>query len=308
VTAEPASGSTVLDLEEGYRRLRQAAAVAPVERDVIRLSGADAVGYLQGQCSQDVAALEPGQCADALLLEPQGRVDALVRVTRTGADELVVDTDAGWGGAVIARLERFKLRVKLEISVVGWRCVAVRGPAAGAMAPDPGMLQLPVVWPGLSGFDLLGEQPRAPTGVEACSHEAWEAVRIEAGIPMMGTEIDDRTIPEEAGLVERCVSFTKGCFTGQELVARIDARGSNVARRLRGIVLQATVPGSTIGAGAELIAGGKSVGRMTSQAWSPGLDAIVALAYVHRTVELGSTVTLGGFSAEVRPLPLVGSP
>ncbi len=173
MTAEPASGSTVLDLEEGYRRLRQGVAIAPVERDVIRLRGADAVGYLQGQCSQDVAALELGQCADALLLEPQGRVDAFVRVTRTGADELLVDLDAGWGDAVIARLERFKLRVKVEIAVVGWRCVAVRGPAAGAVAPDPGTLRLPVVWPGLTGFDLLGEQPRP--------HEAWRPAATRRG-------------------------------------------------------------------------------------------------------------------------------
>ncbi len=282
-------------------------ALAPVERDVIRLSGVDAVGYLQGQCSQDVAALGQGQSADALLLEPQGRVDALVRVTRTGTEELIVDTDAGWGDSVIERLGRFKLRVKLDISVVSWRCVAVRGPGASRVAPDPSTLQLPVVWPGLSGFDLLGEEPRAPQGVDACGYQAWQAARIEAGIPMMGTEIDEKTIPEEAGLVERCVSFTKGCFTGQELVARIDARGSNVARRLRGIVVSKSEPGTILGSGAELVANGKTVGRITSQAWSPGLGAAIALAYVHRSVEPGSTVTVGGFSAEVRQLPLVGS-
>jgi len=141
--------------------------------------------------------------------------------------------------------------------------------------------------------------------VDACGYEAWQAARIEAGIPMMGAEIDEKTIPEEAGLVERCVSFTKGCFTGQELVARIDARGSNVARRLRGIVVS-TEPGSMVGSGAELVVGGKAVGRTTSQAWSPGLGAAIVLAYVHRSVEPGSTVTVGGFSAEVRRLPLVG--
>jgi len=293
-------------IEEGYRRLRQSMAVAPVARDVIRVTGPDALGYLQGQCSQDVSALEPGDTAEALLLEPQGRVDAIIRVTRSGADELIVDTDSGWGDAVVARLERFKLRVKVEISLLRWRCVAVRGPDAGDVASPADALRLEVVWPGLIGFDLLGEDPGLPQGVEECGVRAWQAVRIEAGVPMMGSEIDERTIPEEAGLVQRCVSFTKGCFTGQELVARLDARGSNVARRLRGLVVAGTGPGSTPGPGAELVAGEKTVGRITSEGWSPLFDATVALAYVHRSVDVGSTVTVAGFNAEVRQLPLVG--
>jgi folate-binding protein YgfZ len=293
-------------LEEGYRRLRQSVAVAPVARDVIRLTGPDALGYLQGQCSQDVAALAPGETTEALLLEPQGRVDAFVRVTRTGAEELIVDTDSGSGEAVVARLERFKLRVKVEISLLGWRCVAVRGPDAGDVGSPAGALRLKVEWPGVIGFDLLGEDPEVPQGLEESGARAWQAVRIEAGVPMMGSEIDERTIPEEAGLVERCVSFTKGCFTGQELVARLDSRGSNVARRLRGLVVAGAGPGSTPGPGAEVVAGQKVVGRITSEGWSPLIDATVALAYVHRSVELGSTVTVAGFNAEVRQLPLVG--
>jgi folate-binding protein YgfZ len=300
--SEPPDG----ELEAGYRRLRHSVAVAPVQRDVIRLSGPDALGYLQGQCSQDVSALAPGDSAEALLLEPQGRVDAFVRVTRTGPEELIVDTDAGWGEAVVARLQRFKLRVKVDISQVGWRCVAVRGPHADEVSSQAGALRLPVDWPGLSGYDVLGEDPGMPQGVEECGAAAWQAARIEAGIPMMGSEIDERTIPEEAGLVERCVSFTKGCFTGQELVARLDARGSNVARRLRGLVIEGTEPGSMVGSGSELVAGDKSVGRITSQGWSPYFGAAVALAYVHRRVDVGSTVTVAGFNAVVRQLPLVG--
>ena len=112
---------------------------------------------------------------------------------------------------------------------------------------------------------------------------------------MMGSEIDERTIPEEAGLVERCVSFTKGCFTGQELVARLDARGSNVARRLRGLVVAGETArsiGSVPAPSSSLVK--KTVGRVTSVAWSPGIGATVALGYVHRSVAVGSTVTAGG--------------
>ena len=99
-------------------------------RDVLRVSGADAVEYLQGQLSQDIAALGVGESADSLLLTPQGKLDALVRVSRTGDDELVLDVDGGFGEAVAARLARFKLRVKVAIEPLAWRCVALRGPGA----------------------------------------------------------------------------------------------------------------------------------------------------------------------------------
>ncbi len=301
--------------EVGYRLLREKAALVPLERDFVRLAGPDAVSYLQGQCSQDVVALGPGRSTDALLLEPQGRVDAFIRVTKVGDEELIVDTDAGFGASVIERLERFKLRVKLEISALQWRCVAVRGPQSADFVSGPGSLRVAVDWPGISGFDLLGENPVAPEGIQPSGAQAWEAVRIESGIPVMGAEIDDRTIPEEAGLVERSVSFTKGCFTGQELVARIDSRGSNVARRIRGLVAPLGASPEALAPGTELFEGGaglfeggagrKSVGRVTSTAWSEGLGATIGLAYVHRSVDIPSEVIAGDLSVQVRQLPLV---
>jgi folate-binding protein YgfZ len=131
-------------------------------------------------------------------------------------------------------------------------------------------------------------------------------VRIEAGIPVMGREIDEGTIPAEAGVVDMSVSFTKGCYTGQELVARIDSRGGNVPRRLRGVVLgDGTVPPL----GATVQSEGKEVGRLTSVAFSPRLDAPVALAYVRRAVEVPTEVVVqwegGTSSARVEALPLV---
>jgi tRNA-modifying protein YgfZ len=299
---------------EEYDLIRNSAAVIPLARDFVRISGPDSVSYLQGQCSQDVAALAVGSSAEALLLEPQGRVDAFVRVTKVSDDELVVDTDAGFGVQVINRLERFKLRVKVEISAIDWTCLSVRGPLAAGLVTDPRDLRVAVDWPGLPGFDLVGESPTLPEGVPRSGIGAWSAARIEAGIPVMGAEIDEKTIPAEAGLVERCVSFTKGCFTGQELVARLDSRGSNVARRLCGLVVEGTlVDGTSATAqlvdGAGLVVGEKNVGRVTSVAWSPGLGATVGLCYLHRSVAVPAVVSAGGrgeLSVQVRALPLVG--
>ncbi len=113
-------------------------------------------------------------------------------------------------------------------------------------------------WPGLPGGDLVGESPEAPAGVAMCGMDAYEAVRIEAGIPVMGRELDERTIPAEAGVVDMSVSFTKGCYTGQELVARIDSRGGNVPRRLRGLVL---ADGAGAGRAPRVQADGKDVGQ-----------------------------------------------
>jgi len=310
-----------------YDTLRHRVGAVPVGRDVLRVAGPDAVSFLQGQLSQDVAALAVGESADSLVLSPQGKLDALLRVTRVADDAFVLDVAAGFGDALAARLRRFKLRVKAEIEPLPWRCLALRGPASpppGPGAAFPGAeLALAWRWDGVGGLDLLGEAPEAPTGTPVCGAAAWEALRIEAGIPVMGLELDERTIAAEAGLLERTVSFTKGCYTGQELVARLDARGNRVARHLRGVV----VPGesSAPSRGAELVtpggasaAGpeggpttGRVVGEITSSAHSPALGCAVALAYVHRSVEPGTTLGLrlpaGVVEAEVRDLPLVGA-
>jgi folate-binding protein YgfZ len=176
--------------------------------------------------------------------------------------------------------------------------------------------------------DLLGP-PRAEgtsgwvsRSVVAAPPEAWEAVRIEAGVPVNGRELVEGTIAAEVGLVERTVSFTKGCFTGQELVARLDARGSNVARRLRGLVIGTGSGGGSISAGAasSLVGsavlthdGEHEVGRLSSAAWSPGHGGPVALATLHRRVEVPAEVLVlwdpgtgeRHLPAQVRDLPLI---
>jgi len=322
------------DVLAGYTALRTSVATHRLDRDVLSVSGADATTYLQGQCSQDVAELGVGATTESLLLSPQGKLDAFLRVTRTGDEEFILDTDPGFGEVVKARLERFRLRVKVEIQAQPWQCVAVRGPLAeqseavsAEAAADPSVLRLPVDWPGFAGFDLLGPATGG-AGAEAwvadtvvrCGDDAFEAARIEAGLPVNGRELTEATIAAEAGLVERTVSFDKGCFTGQELVARLDSRGSKVARKLAGLVI-----GGTTGydggadelppAGAEVWTtdGEHEVGRLTSVAWSPHFGAPVALATLHRRVTPPETVwvrwevdgTARQIEAEARTLPLV---
>ena len=293
-------------LDHEYRALRQSAGAVDLTRDFVRAAGPEAAPFLQGQLSQDVAALASGASTWALLLQPQGKVVAFLRVLRLGDEEFVLETDAGFGPAVVERLNRFKLRVKCDLDPLDWRCVAVRGPQASAPV-EGGTGHLVVAdWPGLPGADRVGEAPSAPSGVPGVSVEAYEAARIEAGIPVMGRELDEGTIPAEAGVVDRSVSFTKGCYTGQELVARIDSRGGNVPRRLRGVVVG---EGAAPPAGAVVEADGKEAGRLTSVAFSPGLGATVALAYVRRAVEPPAEVVVtwdgGSAPARVEALPLV---
>ena len=308
---------------DAYAALRTGVGAYALAVDVVAVSGPDATAYLQGQLSQDVASLGVGCSAPSLLLEPDGKLTALVRVTRTGDDAYVLDTDAGYGSLVAARLKRFQLRTKVSVEPLDWTCVALRGaavrvPAARTETP----FELAIDWNGTHGVDLLGpraEEVEAAVPREAvwCGAAAWEALRIEAGIPKMGAELDSRTIAAEAGLVERTVSFTKGCYTGQELIARLDARGSRVARRLRGVVAEDAGPddaGLLVGASLWTPGGGKVVGRCTSASWCPGLEKVGALAYLHRSVE--DTVALVWARdedapaeerrpARVRPLPLV---
>ncbi len=286
-----------------------------LERDAVVVEGPDAASYLQGQLTQDVAALAVGASAWSFVLAPQGKVDALVRVARADEERFVLDTDAGWGEALGDRLARFKLRTRAEFTSTRLRVLAVRGAESGASGGVP----LASLWSGEPAVDLSepigpapGREPTEPIGPapgreptesirpapgRELTDGEWEAARISAGVPVMGAELTERTIPAETGLVALTVSFTKGCYTGQELVARIDSRGSNVARHLR--LLRSAEP---LVAGTELTRDGKVVGVVTS-ASSIGP---VALGYVGRAVDPGATLDAGGVAAEVVVLPGLG--
>ena len=244
-----------------------------MSHDVIIVRGPDAGAYLQGQLSQDVLALGTGGSAATLLLEPSGKLGFWLTVTRTGADTFELAVDEGFGAEVVARLERFKIRTDAEVALVP----GGRPDAGGAARGD-------------------------------------EVDRITAGLPKMGAEITDGVIPAELGqaVIDASVSFTKGCYTGQELVARVDSRGGNVPRHLRGLVIdgdQPPLPGS------EIVVGDKVVGTVTSSAFAPARGAAIALALVHRSVEPPAAAVVRGpssagaeegpeQSAEIQALPL----
>ncbi|MDQ3574876.1 MAG: hypothetical protein M3378_01980 [Actinomycetota bacterium] len=305
-----AGDEAALDAAADYTALRREVGAVWLARDFVKVHGPETFSWLQGQLSQDLSGLEVGNAVESFLLQPQGKVDAMVRVTRTGDEEAVIDVDAGFGAAVAERLNRFKLRVKAEVEPLDWRCLALRGPRSHDLEPVTGLV-VDADWPGLPGVDVIGVDPGVPDGVRLCGEEAWQAVRVEAGVPVMGAELTERTIPAEAGVVERTISFTKGCFTGQELVARIDSRGGNVPRRLRGVVLAPAglPPGLLPPVGATIVVGDKEMGSLTSVAESLDLGAPVALAYVRREVvpPVDAEVRWEGGQAPARieSLPLV---
>lgn len=264
------------------------------ERDVVWVHGADAARYLQGQLSQDVEALPIGGSAWSLLLDPSGKLTAWLRIRRPADDEFFLDVAPGWAGTVCDRLNRFRIRVAVEIEeLANHRMFVVRGPGASS-ADVEGALPAAGASIGVEGYDLVGPDPLEPDGVSV-DPDAVEAYRIAHGIPEAGAELDESVIAAEIGVwfVEEAVSWTKGCYTGQELVARVDSRGSNTPRRLRAVSLTGeAAPGD------ELVApDGKVVGELTS------VFGGNALARVARSVVPPADVTVNGVAATVAEIP-----
>ncbi len=302
------------DRDAEYERLRTDAAFVDLgDWGSVRVSGPDARSFLDSLASQDLTVLADGDGAHSLLLQPQGKLTADFRVLQIGAEELWLDTDVGVGEVLAAGLNRFKIRVKVDVvdTAAEHGRIAVKGPNAAARVADALNVDVParqhahvgwkgarVVradWPALPGVDVVG--PRADVdaardalvaaGVAPAGLLALEVLRVEAGIPRQGFELDDTTIPQEAYLERDAVSFTKGCFLGQELVCRIDTRG-HVNRLLRGVVIEGTAAPEI---GAEVKLGEKVVGRVTTVARSPRLG-IVALALLRREVEPPAELTV----------------
>jgi folate-binding protein YgfZ len=244
-------------------------------RDVVRVHGPDALTYLHSQLSQAVGQLAVGESTWSFVLQPTGKVEVLLRVWRTGDDEIVLDTDGGYGEAMVARLQRFKIRVKAEIEPLEWRCIAVRGGSSDdVVAPGGGTDEHGLVAWG-RGTDLLGADVLAPDGVAAGTAVDYEDARIAAGWPAMGAEIvPGETIPAETGVIASAVSFTKGCYPGQELVERMDSRGSSAPFHL--LVLDRAA-GDAVGG--DVVHDGATVGTITS------VGTRQVLARVRRGVE-----------------------
>jgi tRNA-modifying protein YgfZ len=247
------------------------------QRDFVMLEGADAAGYLQSQVTQDLRPLAVGDAAMTLVLAPNGRVEALARVLRSGDHAFVLDVETGAGPSLVARLERFKIRVDARISVIPWRCIAVRGSAEHVADlgefPVAGGVRVPAWWADGSAFDLIGPSVAPPAGVRQGTTDEYETARVEAVWPAWGAEITASSIAAELGVIPVTVSFTKGCYPGQELVERMDSRGAEPPKSIRRI--------STGGlrAGDPVVVDGIEVGVVTSVAGE------YALALVRRGVD-----------------------
>lgn len=269
-----------------------------LDRDVVEVTGEESGAYLQGQLSQDVLSIDDGASAWSWVLSPQGKVDTLARVTRLSPERWLLDTDGGWGETLVARLNRFKLRTKVTVEPTGAKVLGIRGAPAGESGS---LVEADPCWPGVTGVDLIGTSPAPPDDWELLDGDAYEAERIRIGFPKMGAELDERTMPGETGLVPMTVSFTKGCYTGQELVARVDSRGGNVPRRLARLH-----PAAKVDAGAALVtAAGTAAGVVTSAAETPS-GAWVALGYVKRGVDLEGTLSSDPGGVTIAIAGLVG--
>ncbi|MDW3218461.1 MAG: hypothetical protein R8F63_07580 [Acidimicrobiales bacterium] len=253
-------------------------------RGVVRVTGDEAASYLQGQISQDVDRLAPGDSAWSLVLDPAGKLVAWFRLWAQ-EDGFLLDTEPAAVDALVARLERFKLRTDASFVVEGgWMLESTLETRGATGVPDTPLTAW-FDWPGFGCHERLTTDDLTPE-----LDPAYEEARIRAACPRLGVDIDDETIPGEGGqpLIDLSVSFTKGCYTGQELVARIDSRGGNVPRPLRVIEAEAEL---AVGAGVAF--DGQDVGLLTSASGPVGLGRIL------RKAGIDSEVTVGGVAARV---------
>ncbi|MFA5564741.1 MAG: hypothetical protein WC184_02455 [Acidimicrobiia bacterium] len=294
------------------KALAESGASLVMDRTVVKVTGEAAANYLQGQLSQDIEAMPIGSSAYSFVLEPQGKISAWFRVTRLGENSFLLDTDAGFEEPLITRLERFKLSTPVQFEAISnAQILAVRYthqipaqatvPAQEALAGEAVLATIPVRETGYCGWDVLGIDLSIPTSLAPLPKDIFEALRIEAGIPAMGQEILSNTIPAATRMVERSVSFTKGCYTGQELVARMDSRGNKSPQSLVTLSFQ-TEEAPQVGDQIYLVHDenngsrheeAKPVGAVTSVAPLGSAGTAVALGYVVRAVELPAAVKVG---------------
>jgi tRNA-modifying protein YgfZ len=290
------------------------------ERGKLALTGGQAKEFLQGQISNDVESLSAGEGCYAAFLTPKGKMLGDVRVLDSG-EELLLDTERSALQELFNMIRRFSIGydVQLHKRTLERGLVSLIGPTSHDVAGIEGIaaaehshvvghvgdVEVRAIRTDL-GLDLLCDGADTAALISALQaaggvrvdEDVAEIVRVEHGRPRYGVDLDDTVIPQEAGLNDRAVSFTKGCYVGQETVARLFYRGKP-NRHLRGLRLAA--PASP---GDQIVLGEKTVGNISSVAQSPGLGPI-ALALVRREAEPGATVSVGpqGTTAEVIELP-----
>ncbi len=278
------------------------------EQGKLALSGPEAKGFLAGQVTNDIEALRAGGGCYAAFLTHKGKMLGDLRVLDTG-EELLLDTERVALQALFDMIRRFKIGYDLELHkrTAQRGLLALIGPDAARVAqaeelPDVEHANAPVAIESIAalavrtdtGVDLVCDavdtdelaKTLRERGAVAVSEQAAEIVRVERGRPRYGVDLDDSVIPQEAGLNERAVSFTKGCYVGQETVARLYYRGKP-NRHLRGLRLSESAPSGT-----ELRLGERVVGHLSSVVDSPAYGPI-GLGLVRREAEPGASVSVG---------------
>lgn len=288
-----------------YESLRTGRGTIAGIHGLIWVSGADAVVFLDSLLSQNVAGIPVGATARSLLLAPNGKLRAALWVLRA-VDRVGLVCDAGRVDAVIGDLSRFRIRVDVDIVADDRPVWDVLGPEIGLVVPSP-----PQAWFD-DGATLIADAPFAHSALprrvvaggqpsaDLVDVAAITAVRIEVGEPVVGVDLDDRTIPQEAGDVSAAVDFTKGCYLGQELVARIDSRG-HVNRRLAGLIFASA---DSPPVGSAILHEGKEIGLLTSVAYSAGVGAPVGLALVKNVVGDHADVSVDGRNGRLVSVPI----
>lgn len=291
--------------EELQVAARREAVAIPDITGLVWVRGNDAAGFLEGLLSQNIASIDPGETRPSLLLEPNGKLRAplLVMAAHDGFGLLC---DAPASAAVADGLQRFKIRVDVSIAIddaPAWDIWGMQAAASIGNVPAPGrwvdgdrrIVPRPFLHGSVPRIVVVGEPPPVPRAEPV----HVDAVRIEAGEPRLGVDLSDNVIPQEFLDVSDWVDFEKGCYLGQELVARIDSRG-HVNRRLAGFVFADQVPRP----GVPIIAGGEEVGTLTSSAFSLEVGSGVGLALIRVEAAVGTAVQADGIGGVVADLPL----
>jgi folate-binding protein YgfZ len=318
-----AETATQIELDGQYRALREEAGFLARHGAALLVSGPDGAEYLQGQLTNDIEGLEPEQGCYAALLDRKGHLTSDMRVLRLESGEIRLDLETEPAAGVLKHLRTYSIGREVEVEDVTerWAVVSVIGPRSAELAGFEGLgaehAQRFRRWEGTDvlgvatdiGIDLIVNAEDASTleaalataGAPQVSDEAAEIVRVESGRPRFGHEMGPEQMPAEAGIVERAVNFEKGCYIGQEPVARLHYRGKP-NRSLRGLRLSA--PASR---GESLVLGEREVGRIGTACISPAHGPI-ALAIVRREAGVGEQLAVGEGSttAEVVELPFTG--
>ncbi len=315
------SAPAAIEVDAQYRQLREECGLLDRSRGQIAVRGSEAAEYLQGQVTNEVEGLEPGQGCYAALLDRKGHMQADLRVLRVAADEFLLDTEEEGLEPARRHLQTYNIGRDAEVtdrtaedalvSLIGPRSAEIaevpRGDLHGCQTTEiAGVRCLAITTrDGLDLACLAAERDALVAtligrGAGEVGEQAAEIARIEAGVPRFGAEMSASTMPAEAGIVEEAVSFTKGCYIGQETVARLHYKGKP-NRHLRGLRFD-----SPAASGASLRLSEREVGEVGSACVSPALGPI-GMAILRREAEPGTTLAVaGGGSAEVVDLPFAG--